>query len=459
MIKIPYLNSATGILCYKVSNERVNISIMKVVVIGGGSSYTPELVGGFIRYADRFPLQTLCLVDIDSARLELIGNFARRMVEAAGSPFNIELSTNRREAIKNASYVTTQFRVGGMAARREDEYLGKRHGLIGQETTGVGGMAKALRTIPVMLDIATDMRDLAPNALLVNFTNPAGLVTEALSRYAPDIESVGICNAPYNAKMSILNLLNQSSEIEILPSQCELDTLGLNHLTWHRGFKIDGEDVWPRVIELYIADLEASDSPTWDIGTIRSLQMIPNYYLEYYYYTGRKIAAQNQQEKSRAEEVMAIEEALFDQYAEPARTTPPDDLMLRGGAYYSTVAIELLNAHYNDLQETQVVNIRQGDAIPEWPADWVLEMPAVVGKSGITPIPNEPLPLVSYSLLHTIKMYEILTVEAAVHGDRNAAYQALLAHPLAPAADKIETVLNEMLTINRSYLPQFEQSS
>src|SRR6266498_2664305 len=216
---------------------------MKVTVIGGGSTYTPELVNGFLERKDRLRIKELWLMDIDEERLNLVGGFAERMVKAKGKPFKVILSTNQREAIDGASYVITQLRVGMMPARRGDEYLGLRHGLIGQETTGIGGMGKALRTIPVVLKIAQDIREVAkPGTLLVNFTNPAGLVTQALSKYASDVPAVGVCNVPITTKMHIIEGLEKAMGKKIDPDHTELKTLGLNHLSWHRGFTIDGED-------------------------------------------------------------------------------------------------------------------------------------------------------------------------------------------------------------------------
>jgi 6-phospho-beta-glucosidase len=429
--------------------------MMKVAVIGGGSSYTPELVNGFLERVETFPLAELWLMDLLPERLEVVGGFAQRMVEARGAPFAVHLTTDQHEAVRGASYVITQLRVGGMAARREDEYLGRRHGLIGQETTGVGGMAKALRTIPVVLKIAQDIRELAPGALLVNFSNPAGLITEALSRHASDVSAVGVCNVPITAKMMILEGLEKRQGLEIEPQRAELKTLGLNHLSWHYGFTVDGEDIWSQVLEGLVEELEQELEPEWDVPTIKTLRMIPNYYLEYYYYTNQRLAAQREWPPSRAEEVMAIEADLLQQYAEPDRSEPPGDLMKRGGAYYSTVATQLLNAHHNDLGETHVVNVPHGGAVPGWPADWVLEMPCRVDAVGIHPLPAEPLPLVCFGLLAQVKSYEILTVEAAVQGDRKAAYQALLAHPLGPSADRAQAVLDDLLETNREYLPRF----
>ena len=428
---------------------------MKVAVIGGGSTYTPELVNGFLTRTEQFPLDELWLMDIDAARLEIVGGFARRMVETKGAPFKVFLTTNQRQAVEGASYVTTQLRVGQMEARRKDEYLGKRHGLIGQETTGVGGMAKALRTIPVILKIAEDMRALAPGALLANFTNPSGLATQALSKYAPDLTAVGVCNVAITTKMMIIEQIEQATGRYINPAHAELNTLGLNHLTWHRGFTVEGEDIWPQVIEGFIADLKAEEDPEWDSRTIEVLRMIPNYYLQYFYHTDKKLASQENWPPSRAEEVIEIEKDLLREYADPNLNELPAGLMLRGGAYYSTVATQLLNSHYNDLAETHIINTRNNGAVREWPADWVLEMPAKINRKGVQLIPTEPLPPVCLGLIAQVKAYELLTVEAAVHGDREAAYQALLAHPLGPKADKIQAVLDDMLETNRAYLPQF----
>ncbi|MCS6994586.1 MAG: 6-phospho-beta-glucosidase [Anaerolineales bacterium] len=432
--------------------------MLKVAVFGGGSTYTPELVNGFLERVEQFPLDELWLVDIDAARLNIVGGFAQRMVAFKGNPFKVVLTTDARAAIEGADYVTTQLRVGHMEARRRDEYLGRRHGLVGQETTGVGGMAKALRTIPVILEIAHQMQKLAkPGALLVNFTNPAGLVTQALSKYAPQIPAVGVCNVPIGAKMKIIAGLEKATGRKIELSRAELNTLGLNHLSWHRGFTVDGEDVWPQVLTGFLAELKAQPEPEWDPRMIEITRMIPNYYLQYFYYTERKIAAQQHWPPSRAEEVIEVEKSLLAQYADPNLKEPPADLMKRGGAYYSTVATQLLNAHYNDLGETHIVNLKHDGAVPGWPADWVLEMPAVVRRSGIQPLPAEPLPPAQFGLLAAVKAYELLTVEAAVHGDRAAAYQALMVHPLGPKGDKVQTVLDDLLETHREYLPQFWQ--
>ena len=430
---------------------------MKITVIGGGSTYTPELVNGFLARADSLPLKELWLMDVDRERLEIVGGLAQRMVKAKGDPFEVVLSHNQRESVAGTKYIITQLRVGLMPARRGDEYLGLRHGLIGQETTGIGGMAKALRTIPVILSIAKDVSEVAPGALLVNFTNPAGLVTEALNRHAPAVPAVGVCNVGITMKMEALEWLEKSTGNRIDDSRAALNTLGLNHLTWHRGFTVDGQEMWPAVFSAFAEKMKKEEDPECDIRTLETLGMIPNYYLQYYYYTDKKLAAQRKWPPSRAEEVMELEKGLLREYADPVLTEPPADLMKRGGAYYSTLATQLINSHYNDLGQIHVVNVPNNGAVKEWAADWVLEIPAKVDKRGIHPLPAAPLPRTCFGLISQVKMYELLTLEAAVHGNKNALYQALLTHPLGPSADRAQAVMDDMLETNRQWLPRFFQ--
>ena len=429
--------------------------MLKVTVIGGGSTYTPELLNGFLDRQDAFPLDELWLMDIDAERLAIVGGFAQRMAAAHNARFKVILSTNQRDSIRDAAYVITQLRVGHMPARREDEYLGRRHGLIGQETTGIGGMAKALRTIPVVLDIAKDIHEVAPGALLVNFANPSGLVTEALFRYAPEVQAVGVCNATLTTQMEILKGMNEQMGLNLRPEDTQIKTLGLNHLTWFYGFEVNGQELWPQVMQALIAKMEAEEDPDFDPQTLKTLQMLPNGYLRYYYYTEKMLEIQSHWPPSRAEEVMAIEKGLLTYYQDPDQSEPPADLMKRGGAYYSTVATQLLNAHYNNLDEVHVVNVRHNGAARGWHPAWVLEMPCRVNANGITPIPVAPLPTVCSGLIAEVKAYEILTAEAAVTGNRMTACQALLAHPLGPQANRIEAVLEDMLETHRQYLPKF----
>ncbi|MBN1872796.1 MAG: 6-phospho-beta-glucosidase [Anaerolineae bacterium] len=425
---------------------------MKVTTIGGGSTYTPELVQGFIERYESLGLRELWLMDIDAERLGIVGGFVQRMVAAAGAPFKIHLTTDRREAIAGADFVTTQIRVGGMAARREDEYLGRRWNLVGQETTGIGGMAKALRTVPVMLSIAEEMRELCPDAWLVNFTNPSGLVTEALQRYAPGMRSVGLCNGPIGYQMHIAKEVGIDD-----PFAVHLDYLGLNHLAWIRGARVTkapmkDQDIWPELLAKTITWTKETDSDPLPAEVLERVGILSNYYLRYYYRTQSVLADQAQGKLSRAEQVMEIEKTLLAKYTDPTLDTMPPELMQRGGAYYSTVAVQLIAAIALDLDQEHIVNTRQEGAVPGIPADWVMELPCRVNAQGLHPLPAEPLPLFVDGLLRTVKAYELLTAEAAVTGNRDLALQALIVHPLGPDVDKAMAVLEDMIDTHEAYL-------
>jgi len=428
---------------------------MKVCVIGGGSTYTPELVSGFVLRAEAMGLDELCLMDIDERRLDIVGGFAWRMAESAGARFSISLETDRSRAIRGSDFVATQYRVGQMEARRGDEYLGRRHGLVGQETTGIGGMANALRTVPVALDIARAVARLAPRALIVNFANPAGLVAQALADRVPEVASLGVCNVGITASMRLRGLYAKLTGDEPDPSRVVLETLGLNHLTWHRGFYVDGADRWDMLFPALLDEIEAEEHPGFDRRTLETLGMMPNYYLKYYYYTSRMIAEQEAWPPSRAEEVMGVEKELLARYADPELKAAPPELMKRGGAYYSELATRVIADYAGGPGGVHVVNAANHGAVPAWPSDWVLEMPARIDVEGIAPLSSRPLPPAQFALVAAVKSYELLAIEAAVTGDRTVAYEALLAHPLGPEADRVGAALDDLLETNRAWLPAF----
>jgi len=269
------------------------------------------------------------------------------------------------------------------------------------------------------------------------------------------VNAVGVCNVGITTKMGMLDQIQEKTGQKIEDSRAVLKTLGLNHLTWHYGFTVDDEEMWPQLFPAYLDELRREEHPEWDVRTLEVLGMIPNYYLQYFYYTDKKLEAQKKWPPSRAEEVMEIEKDLLREYADPALSEPPADLMKRGGAYYSTLATQLIDSHYNNLGQVHVVNTRNNGAVPGWPEDWIVELPARVDAQGIHPLPATPLPLSCFAIVAAVKMFELLTVEAAVNGDRGAAYQALLANPIGPKADKVQAVLDDMLESNRPWLPQF----
>ena len=415
---------------------------MKITTVGGGSTYTPELAQGFIERQEKLGLREWWLMDTDPERLQVVGGFARRMVAAAGGSFEVRLTSDLRAALEGADFVIIQIRVGGMAARRRDEYLGRRWGLVGQETTGIGGMACALRTVPVMLSLAEAIERHSPRACLVNFTNPSGLVLEALQRHAPQVRSVGLCNSPIGYQMAAAAILGLPGPFEV-----HLDYLGLNHLAWIRGARARGEDVWQR--------LGAIAEPSGASKVEERLGVICNYYLQYYYCTGSVLEKQRLEEASRADQVIDIEKRLLEKYADPSLDRMPPELLERGGAFYSTAAAQLIEAMALDLGEVHIVNTRQAGAVPGVPADWVMELPCEVRRDEIRPLPAAPLPLFADGLMRTVKSYELLTIQAALAGDRQAALGALIAHPLGPDADQALEVLADLLETNRDFLPRF----
>ncbi len=409
---------------------RVRSRPVKICVVGGGSTYTPELVDGILRRRERLPVSELVLLDPNEERLEIVGRFARRMCEAAGSNLAVRWTADAAGAIAGSEFVVTQLRVGGQEARHRDELTGREFGLIGQETTGIGGFAKALRTIPVMLGIAREIERSAPDATLVNFTNPAGLITELLRRRTA-LRVVGLCNVPWNMQIEVAEALGcEFADIAI-------DYVGLNHLSWARGFRVAGEDrtaeVLGRYRELLVNQAAADGEPGFAPETIAMLGAVPNYYDLYYYETAAMLRHQ-EQVPTRASQVMAIEARLLERYADESLREKPEELMQRGGAYYSESAAALMADVHADAGTVQVVNVRNDGAIPGLPDDVVVEMPARIGRNGATAIPTGPLRADLDALVRAAKDYELLTIEAALSGDQSLAALALVTNPLGPDA-------------------------
>ncbi|HRK33790.1 MAG TPA: 6-phospho-beta-glucosidase [Candidatus Hydrogenedentes bacterium] len=422
---------------------------MKLAVIGGGSSYTPELVDGLFARLDRIPVKEVWMMDPNLERLEITAGLARRMSERHGSPFTVHHTTDMREAVKGAKYVVTQLRVGGIQARIEDEKLGRRHNIIGQETTGVGGFCCALRTIPRILDIAHAMEELAPKGYLINFTNPSGIVTEGLIKHST-INSFGLCNIPIGIVMEVVKHTGGAME------KIDLDYVGLNHLSWVRRFDVEGADRTDELLDKFIelAHEEWDDPAICESmrASMKSLRMFLNGYLQYFYAPEAALAKQMRKEKTRGEEVVEIEASLFEKYKQKELNEKPPELSKRGGAHYSTAAFYLIDAIENDVQNTQIVCCRNNGAVPTFDDDASVEVPAVIGKHGAKAIAQSAPDPVIRGLMQNIKAYETLTVKAAVTGDKEAAFQALLEHPLTPDAEGCRKLLDELLEVNRPHL-------
>ncbi len=418
---------------------------VKVVVVGAGSTYTPELVEGFVRRADRFPIDELALLDVDPERLQIVGGLAGRMLERAGYGGRVVLTGDRDEAVDGAAFVIVQLRIGGQAARLLDETIPPRFGCVGQETTGPGGFAKALRTVPVVLELADLVaRRGAPGAWLLDFTNPTGLVTQALLDEGH--RAIGLCNVAINFQRRL------AARLGVEPERVQLEHVGLNHLSWERAVLVDGVDRLPGLLE---ADLAAiADEVDMPAELIRMLGAIPSYYLRYYYLTGDVLEHQREG-KTRAEEVMEIEAELLEMYRDPDLASKPALLERRGGAYYSEAAAQLVASLAAGTGDVQVVNVRNDGAIPGLPADDVVEVSARIEGDGAYPLPVAPLGPEMLGLVQHAKAYERLTIAAATSGDRALALKALLSNPLVPDYPTASGLLEAILSANRTHLPRF----
>ncbi|HFU6577434.1 TPA: 6-phospho-beta-glucosidase [Enterococcus faecalis] len=436
---------------------------IKIATIGGGSTYTPELIEGFIKRYDELPVSEIWLVDIEEGKhkLEIVSDLAKRMVESAGVPIKIVPTLNREEALKDADFVTTQFRVGLLPARALDERIPLKYGTIGQETNGPGGQFKGMRTIPVILDICKDIERLCPDAWLINFTNPAGMITEVVLRYSNIKKVVGLCNGPIGIQKGIANLLNVTSD------QVYVEFTGLNHMVFAKKIYLDGKDVTAEVIKKMTVSekdgmsLKNIQEVEWEPEFLQALGMIPIGYLHYYYQTSKLLQEQYESlknEGTRAEVVQRVEDELLELYKDSHLVVKPKQLEERGGAYYSEAACNLINSIYNDKRDIQTVNTRNNGAILDIDKDSAVEVNCVITKQGPLPITTGELPLQIKGLVQQIKTFERLTCEAAITGDYQKALLAMTVNPLVPSDIEAKKILDEMLEAHARHLPQFEDA-
>jgi 6-phospho-beta-glucosidase len=416
---------------------------MKVAVIGGGSTYTPELIDGFARLADQVQITEIVLVDPDQERLGVVGPFSARIMGAYGHPATVRWTSDLDDGLDGAGAVLLQLRIGGQAARHRDETWPHKCGCIGQETTGAGGFAKALRTVPVVLDIAERARARAlPDAWIIDFTNPVGIVTRALLDAGH--RAIGLCNVAIGFQRIFAGMLG------VEPERISLGHVGLNHLTWERAIMLDGRDVLPELLATqgqFLADLV--ELPLWVLELTKS---IPSYYLRYFYAHDQEVAEQLTS-PTRAEKVAEIELELLAMYADPKLDRKPELLGQRGGAFYSEAAVALLASLVNGTGDTQVVNVRNNGTMPFLADDAVIEVPSVIGKDGATPLGFAPLSPLMRGLTAHVSAYEELAVEAARLGGRERVLQAMLAHPLIGQYDQAEQLTDLLLAENASFLP------
>jgi 6-phospho-beta-glucosidase len=433
----------------------------KIAVIGGGSSYTPELMEGLIAHASLLSLEEVWLCDIEEGKekMNIIHGLANRMVKKAGHPFSVFATLDRRKTIENADYVITQIRVGQLKMRKQDEYIPIKHGLIGQETTGAGGFMKALRTIPVILDICRDIEELAPDAWLLNFTNPAGIVTEAALKYS-NVKTVGLCNNPINFYKKFAAYYGVSMD------DVSIDFAGINHLNWIVDLFIDGDSKLQDVLKGRKKMYQAENIPVfdWDTHFLQHLGAIPSGYHRYYYQKDIILKKQKEELKNgttRADEVMKLEEELFRTYADTKLEKKPVSLEKRGGAFYSEAAVNLITSIHLNKGNIHTVNVRNNGAIASLPDEVCVEVNCVVENHRIVPlkVDEQKFSPQIRGLLQVVKAYEELTVEAAVHGDRGKAIQALTIHPLVGSVKTAERLFDDLFQVNQPYLGRFSNGA
>lgn len=432
---------------------------LKIVTIGGGSSYTPELVEGFIKRYKELPVKELWLVDIEEGKhkLEIVGNLAKRMVKKAGIDMEIHLTLDRRDALKGADFVTTQLRVGLLEARIKDESIPLSHGVIGQETNGVGGLFKALRTVPVVLDIIKDVEELCPNAWIINFTNPTGVITEAVFRYTDFKNYIGLCNVPIGMRNGIAKLFEVENE------RIQMDFAGLNHMVYGLNVALDGEDVTDEAIEKFVHSkltMQNIKAIEFNADFVKNLGLVPCPYHRYYYKTKEMLEEELNEfakGKARGQVVKELEDQLFELYKDENLDIKPPQLEKRGGAYYSDAACNLISSIYNDKRDIQVVNTINNGAIRNFKDNQAVEVSSVITKNGPKPLSIGYLPDAVDGLVSQIKSFEMLAAKAAVYGDYDAAYLALCINPLIPSDDLAKIILDEMMEAHKDYLPQFNK--
>jgi 6-phospho-beta-glucosidase len=426
---------------------------LKIAIIGSGSTYTPELIEGMIKRKDVLPIGELVLMDIDDRKLRTVGELCERMIRAANVNCRVVMTQDLDEALRGADFVLGQIRVGKLPARVLDEKIPLKYGLIGQETCGIGGFFKAMRTIPVMLQIAERMKALCPDAWLINFSNPAGIITEAILNHT-DIKMLGLCNVPYNMFKSIRESLNLDRP--------NIEYIGLNHLSWITAIEQDGKDYLKTALDMGLNSETMKNIPAsgFSKDVIRMAGAIPSSYLEYYYFKNKKLQVVRDMELSRGEKCIQIEEDLLKIYSDSELHSKPELLASRGGANYSEVAISLVDAIYNDKQEVHVVNLLNNGALDFMRDNDAVEVCAVVGKDGAKPVKIENFAnqhIIDY--MRMVKAYERETVAAAVTGDEDSAMRALLMNPLVGDYNAAQGAFQELKEAHKAYLPQFHKEA
>lgn len=419
-----------------------------VAVIGSGSTYCPELVDGFLKAKDSLKLKKISFMDIDERKRTIVGDLCVRMLKNAGCDCEVVFTDDLDTSLRGADFVITQIRVGKLPCRHLDESIPKKYDLIGQETTGIGGFFKAQRTIPVIKHICDRIEAICPDAWLINFTNPSGIITEFVLNNT-NVKNIGLCNVPIDMIDDVKEITGEDSKITYV---------GLNHLSWITSIKKDGKELLPGLIESGFSPKVMANikDDGFSMDCLKTIQAIPSSYLQYYYCREAKLQHQRESDKTRAQVCMEIEEQLLEIYQNKEIVTKPALLDKRGGHKYSLAAVSLVDSIANDKRDVHVVNIKNNGTLPFMADDDVVEIAAVIGSDGATPVPiTEPINDHIIGLMRVVKTYEKYAVEAAITGSDEAALKGLLVHPLVGDWEKAQKCFAEMKEAHKEYLPQY----
>lgn len=419
-----------------------------VAVIGSGSTYCPELVDGFLKAKDSLKLKKISFMDIDERKRTIVGDLCVRMLKNAGCDCEVVFTDDLDTSLQGADFVITQIRVGKLPCRHLDESIPKKYDLIGQETTGIGGFFKAQRTIPVIKHICDRIEAICPDAWLINFTNPSGIITEFVLNNT-NVKNIGLCNVPIDMIDDVKEITGEDSKITYV---------GLNHLSWITSIKKDGKELLPGLIESGFSPKVMANikDDGFSMDCLKTIQAIPSSYLQYYYCREAKLQHQRESDKTRAQVCMEIEEQLLEIYQNKEIVTKPALLDKRGGHKYSLAAVSLVDSIANDKRDVHVVNIKNNGTLPFMADDDVVEIAAVIGSDGATPVPvTEPINDHIIGLMRVVKTYEKYAVEAAITGSDEAALNGLLVHPLVGDWEKAQKCFEEMKEAHKEYLPQY----
>jgi 6-phospho-beta-glucosidase len=428
------------------------VARIKLAYIGGGSTRAPGTMASLIHQGQNFQGSEIVLIDTDGLHLPLVKTLADKMARNNGIDLRVSYTTDRRAGLQDCDAVLTSFRPGGFEARYLDESIPLKHGVIGQETQGPGGFFMALRSIHVMQGVIADMEAVCPRARLFNYTNAINLVSEAITHHS-DISTVSLCEGPIIFPRGIARATGLN------PDLVDATMIGLNHGCWSVRHLYDGQNM---LLLLREALDKMRDDPTVSKHHLRLLELacmmdsLPADYFQYYYFKEEVLAELRAKPTTRAQDIMAKMQDYWTHYQEQADADQPelDPRRSRGGIHELELAIDVMDAVFNDRKEVWPVNVPNRGAMADFPDDLVVEVPGYVDRNGVYPIAQGHMPRHLVGLVKMLGEYQALAAEAAWCGTRRDALQALASHPLVFSLHLAETIYDDMAAAHRQYLPE-----